>query len=108
MLGAVLASVRIHLSPELAQRQAALRERIDLCTDLIREFDLPLANDTPAPIGCPVPGTIVCSAPVNRRVRVPCGTGTTTGNLRWEQDLGADWEQHYAPNGPKPAQTDPC
>ena len=50
MLGAVLASVRIHLSPELAVRQAALRERIDLCTDLMREFDLPLANDTPAPI----------------------------------------------------------
>jgi 7-keto-8-aminopelargonate synthetase-like enzyme len=42
MLGAALASARIHLSPELEQRQAALRERISLSTELLQEFCLPL------------------------------------------------------------------
>ncbi|HEY2697886.1 MAG TPA: aminotransferase class I/II-fold pyridoxal phosphate-dependent enzyme [Pseudonocardiaceae bacterium] len=50
MLGALLASARIHLSPELDERQTALRERIELCTNLMREFDLPLASDAPTPI----------------------------------------------------------
>jgi 7-keto-8-aminopelargonate synthetase-like enzyme len=50
MLGAALASARIHLSPELEQRQAALRDRISLCTDLLREFCLPLACAEPTPI----------------------------------------------------------
>jgi 7-keto-8-aminopelargonate synthetase-like enzyme len=43
MLGAALASARIHLSPELEQRQAALRDRISLCTELLHEHCLPLA-----------------------------------------------------------------
>jgi 7-keto-8-aminopelargonate synthetase-like enzyme len=50
MLGALLASARIHLSPELNERQAALRERIELCANLMREFDLPLAGDAATPI----------------------------------------------------------
>jgi len=50
MLGAALESARIHLSPELEQRQAALRERISLCTGLLREFCLPLACDELTPI----------------------------------------------------------
>jgi 7-keto-8-aminopelargonate synthetase-like enzyme len=49
MLGAALASARIHLSPELEHRQAALGERISLATELLQEFCLPLqcAESTP-------------------------------------------------------------
>jgi 7-keto-8-aminopelargonate synthetase-like enzyme len=50
MLGAALASARIHLSPELEQRQAALRERVSLCTELLSEFCLPLACAEITPI----------------------------------------------------------
>jgi 7-keto-8-aminopelargonate synthetase-like enzyme len=50
MLGAALASAAIHLSPELAQRQAALRERISFCTGLLQEFCLPLECDELTPI----------------------------------------------------------
>jgi 7-keto-8-aminopelargonate synthetase-like enzyme len=50
MLGAALASARIHLSPELEQRQAALRDRISLCTELLAEFCLPLACAELTPI----------------------------------------------------------
>ena len=50
MLGAALASAAIHLSPELEERQAALRERVQLCTELLQEFCLPLASDELTPI----------------------------------------------------------
>jgi 7-keto-8-aminopelargonate synthetase-like enzyme len=50
MLGAALASARIHLSPELEQRQAALRDRISLCTEMLSEFCLPLACAELTPI----------------------------------------------------------
>ena len=50
MLGAALASARIHLSPELEHRQAALRERISLATELLQEFCLPLACAELTPI----------------------------------------------------------
>jgi 7-keto-8-aminopelargonate synthetase-like enzyme len=50
MLGAALASARIHLSPELEQRQAALRDKISLCTELLSEFCLPLACAELTPI----------------------------------------------------------
>jgi 7-keto-8-aminopelargonate synthetase-like enzyme len=50
MLGAALASARIHLSPELEQRQAALRDKISLCTELLSEFCLPLACAEVTPI----------------------------------------------------------
>ena len=58
MLGAALASARIHLSDELPALQAALRERVELCTRLLEEFCLPLeARDhTPiryVPLGLP-------------------------------------------------------
>src|SRR3954449_11821410 len=59
MLGAAIASARIHLSDELPVLQAALRERISLFTDLADEFLLPLASRdvTPiryVPLGLPV------------------------------------------------------
>jgi 7-keto-8-aminopelargonate synthetase-like enzyme len=58
MLGAALASARIHLSPEIEELQAALRERIQLCNTLIQEHDLPLVAPSEAPIryvGCGLP-----------------------------------------------------
>ncbi|MFI9503752.1 aminotransferase class I/II-fold pyridoxal phosphate-dependent enzyme [Nocardia sp. NPDC052566] len=50
MLGAAVASAHIHLGPELAERQAALRARIELCTSLMLEAGLPLANSSISPI----------------------------------------------------------
>lgn len=50
MLGALLTSARIHLSPELDDLQAALRERIALFNSLMHEFKLPLASDALTPI----------------------------------------------------------
>jgi 7-keto-8-aminopelargonate synthetase-like enzyme len=59
LLGAAIQSAKIHLSDELPVLQAALRERIDLFTDLADEFCLPLASRdvTPiryVPLGLPV------------------------------------------------------
>ncbi len=50
MLGAALASARIHLSDELPVRQEALRERIALFDELAEEFCLPLATRDVTPI----------------------------------------------------------
>ncbi len=50
MLGAAIASAQIHLSDELPQLQAALRERILYCTELLGEFCIPLAGSDLAPI----------------------------------------------------------
>jgi 7-keto-8-aminopelargonate synthetase-like enzyme len=50
MLGAALASARIHLSSELPVRQQALRERIALFDELAGEFCLPLATRDATPI----------------------------------------------------------
>jgi 7-keto-8-aminopelargonate synthetase-like enzyme len=50
MLGAALASARIHLSDELPLRQAALRERIELFDELLSEFCLPTATRDVTPI----------------------------------------------------------
>lgn len=50
VLGAALASARIHLSPEIGSRQEALQRRIAFCNDLIREHDLPLVGSPGVPI----------------------------------------------------------
>ena len=50
LLGAAIESAKIHLSDELPVLQAALRERIDLFTDLADEFCLPLASRDVTPI----------------------------------------------------------
>jgi 7-keto-8-aminopelargonate synthetase-like enzyme len=50
MLGAAIASARIHLSPEIGELQAALRERVRLCNALMQEFELPLIAPSEAPI----------------------------------------------------------
>jgi 7-keto-8-aminopelargonate synthetase-like enzyme len=54
MIGAALASARIHLSTELPSLQRALRERIDLCTRLLAQHSIPLASNDGTPI-CFVP-----------------------------------------------------
>ena len=50
LLGAAIASAKIHLSDELPVMQAALRERIELFTDLADEFLIPLASRDVTPI----------------------------------------------------------
>jgi 7-keto-8-aminopelargonate synthetase-like enzyme len=50
LLGAAIESAKIHLSDELPVLQSALRERIDLFTDLADEFMLPLASRDVTPI----------------------------------------------------------
>jgi 7-keto-8-aminopelargonate synthetase-like enzyme len=50
LLGAAIASAKIHLSDELPVMQAALRERIELFTDLADEFMIPLASRDVTPI----------------------------------------------------------
>jgi 7-keto-8-aminopelargonate synthetase-like enzyme len=50
MLGAAIASARVHLSPEIGERQLALRARVDLCNELARTLDLPLLAVNESPI----------------------------------------------------------
>jgi len=50
MLGAALASALIHLSPELDERQAALRDSVSECSELLRDRNLPLACAEITPI----------------------------------------------------------
>lgn len=49
-LGASVASARIHLSPEIDQRQAALRQRIELANSLCDSLEIPLVIRNEAPI----------------------------------------------------------
>jgi 7-keto-8-aminopelargonate synthetase-like enzyme len=57
MLGAALASARIHLSPELHDLQRALRERIELCAQLLSQHGIALASND---------GTPICFVPIGR------------------------------------------
>jgi 7-keto-8-aminopelargonate synthetase-like enzyme len=50
LLGAAIASARLHLSDELAERQARLRERIRLFNALAGARGLPLGSPAPTPI----------------------------------------------------------
>jgi 7-keto-8-aminopelargonate synthetase-like enzyme len=50
MLGALVASARLHLSPELPGRQELLRSRIRLFNRLTTEADLPVVAESEAPI----------------------------------------------------------
>jgi len=50
MLGAALASAAVHRSPEILERQRALRERVDRVNDLARDLDLPLLAVNESPI----------------------------------------------------------
>ncbi len=50
MLGAALASAAVHRSPEITERQEALRLRIDRCNELAQTLDLPLLAVNESPI----------------------------------------------------------
>lgn len=50
MLGATLASARIHLSDEIGPLQQALAERVQLFNALLHEFDLPVLTTNESPI----------------------------------------------------------
>jgi len=50
MLGAAMASARLHLSPEIYQHQEILQERVRLANRLIREEGLPLLVENESPI----------------------------------------------------------
>jgi 7-keto-8-aminopelargonate synthetase-like enzyme len=50
MLGAIVASARLHRTPEIAARQQLLRSRIALFNRLAAEARLPLVSDSEAPI----------------------------------------------------------
>lgn len=50
MLGAAVASARVHLSPEITARQRALADRVARCNTRLREAGLPLLSDSPSPI----------------------------------------------------------
>jgi 7-keto-8-aminopelargonate synthetase-like enzyme len=50
MLGAAIASARIHLSQEITWMQQQLLERIHLCNDLMQEKGLPLVSPAMTPI----------------------------------------------------------
>src|SRR4051795_7977273 len=52
MLGAILASARLHLTPEIDERQALLLERIRLFNKLAAEAELPVVSESETPIRC--------------------------------------------------------
>ena len=50
MLGADIASAKIHLSPEITQMQDELKQRIDHCNNAIKRHGLPVASISDTPI----------------------------------------------------------
>ncbi len=50
MLGAAIASARIHLSPEIVLLQRELQDRIALCNRLLKAYDIPVACSSQSPI----------------------------------------------------------
>jgi len=50
LLGAAIASARIHLSDEIYELQRRLRERFDHCTQLLSSVDLPVPSSPDSPI----------------------------------------------------------
>jgi len=50
MLGAALASARIHLSPEINCLQLELQDRIAFCNRLLKAFEIPVACSSQSPI----------------------------------------------------------
>lgn len=50
MLGAAIASARIHLSPEINRLQRELQDRIAFCNHLLRSYQIPVTNSSKSPI----------------------------------------------------------
>ena len=69
MLGAVLASARLHLTEDVAARQRVLLERIRLFNRLAREHHLPLVSPSEAPIRCVGAGVTAVAYRLTARLR---------------------------------------
>ena len=69
MLGAALASARLHLTAEVAQRQQHLLELIRLFNRLAAQVGLPLVSDSEAPIRCIGIGRPPIAYDVSERLR---------------------------------------
>src|SRR3954467_11031533 len=52
MLGAILASAKLHMTPEIVERQALLLDRIRLFNKLAAEAELPVVSESETPIRC--------------------------------------------------------
>ena len=50
MLGAIVASAKLHLSDEIASYQAELQKRIDYFVDTCKQLNLPLIGESNSPI----------------------------------------------------------
>jgi 7-keto-8-aminopelargonate synthetase-like enzyme len=50
MLGAIVASAKLHLSPEIKIRQAELQKRVDYFVETCKGFKLPLIGESNSPI----------------------------------------------------------
>ncbi len=50
VIGASIASAKIHLSDEIYQRQDALAERINYCNQIMSELNLPVISESSSPI----------------------------------------------------------
>src|SRR5215218_5263669 len=69
MLGAVLASARLHRTPEVAERQQLLRSRIRLFNRLAAEAGLPVVSASEAPIRCVGAGVTGVAYRLTERLR---------------------------------------
>lgn len=50
IIGACIATAKIHLSQEIYQKQMTLADKIRYCNELLLQYDLPLIAESPAPI----------------------------------------------------------
>lgn len=69
MLGAILASARLHRTPEVAERQQLLLARIRQFNRLAGEAGLPLVSDSEAPIRCIGAGVTSVAYRLTERLR---------------------------------------
>jgi 7-keto-8-aminopelargonate synthetase-like enzyme len=69
MLGAVLASARLHRTPEIAERQQLLLSRIRLFNRLAAEAGLPVVSTSEAPIRCVGAGITSVAYRLTERLR---------------------------------------
>ena len=69
MLGAILASARLHRTPEIAERQALLRSRIRQFNELAAAARLPVISESEAPIRYVGAGVASVAYRLNARLR---------------------------------------
>ena len=69
MLGAILASARLHRTAEVADRQRLLRSRIRLFNRLAAEAGLPVVSESEAPIRCVGAGVTAVAYRLTERLR---------------------------------------